>query len=204
MGRMRKAVRLGIASGLVVCLVGVTAAGAQSKALEDGQGDVIDDHTAKPVQEPRADVVRSSLNYQGGLIILTTQVVQPTDPRTDRSWSGESTSVEWRIDTTGDGKADFYVDMYAESGKMTGDVLPAPKDGEDPNAEVDSICAVKDPNFSPQDGYSVVVDAACVGNPAGVGWQANFFYDQDPRNDQGIVATDWVPNKGLTPPVPRS
>ena len=203
MGRMGKAVRVAIAGGLAVCLVGVTAAGAQDKVLEDGQGDVVDDSTAKPIQEPRADLVRSSLSFQGSQIRLTAQVVQPTDPRTDRSWSGESTSVEWRIDTTGDGKADFYVDMYAESGKLTGDVLPPPKEGQE-EAEADSICPVRQPEFSPEEGYSVVVDASCVGNPDGVGWQANFFYDQDPRNDQGIVATDWSPNKGLTPPVPKS
>ena len=203
MGRMGKALRVALAGGLAACLLGVAVAGAASKVLEDGRGDVVDDATAKPIEEPRADLIKSSLSYEGTSIVLTAQVVQPTDPRTDRSWSGESTSVEWRIDTTGDGKADYYVDMYAESGKMTGDVLPPPKPGEE-ETEADSICPVRSPEFSPENGYSVVVNASCVGNPAGVGWQANFFYDQDPRNDQGIVATDWSPNKGLTPPVPKS
>lgn len=203
MGRWSKTVRVAIAGGLAVCLVGAGVAGAAPTALEDGRGDVVDDSTAKPIDEPRADLIRSSLAYEGSAIILTAQVVQPTDPRIDRSWSGQSTSVEWRIDTTGDGIADYYVDMYAEAGKLTGDVLPPPKEGQE-EAEADSLCPVRSPSYSPEEGYSVVVDASCVGNPASVGWQANFFYDQDPRNDQGIVATDWSPNKGLTPPVPKS
>jgi hypothetical protein len=203
MGRWGKAVRVAIAGGLAACLLGVSVAGAGETVLDDGQGDVVDDHTAQPIEEPRADLVKSSLTYQGGQIFLRAKVVQPTDPRTDRSWSGESTSVEWRIDTTGDGKADYYVDMYAEAGKITGDVLPAPPPGQE-EAEADSLCPVRQPSFSPEEGYSVIVDASCVGNPDGVGYQANFFYDQEAGNENAIVATDWSPNKGLTQPVPKS
>ena len=203
MGRWGKAVRVAIASGLATCLLGVTAAGAGTTVLEDGRGDTVDDATAKPIEEPRSDLIKSSLTYDGTRIFLTAQVVNPTDPRTDRSWSNGSTSVEWRLDTTGDGKADYYADLYAESGKMTGDVLPPPKEGEE-DKEADSICPVKSPEFTPENGYSIIVDASCVGNPDGVGYQANFFYDQEPGNDKAIVATDWSPNKGLTPPVSKS
>ena len=53
------------------------------------------------------------------------------------------------------------------------------------------------------DGYTVAIDPACLGNPAGVTFRATTYYDQDPANANGVLATDTTPDGGPSGPVSK-
>jgi hypothetical protein len=164
--------------------------------LTDPAGDTFADGTHKPLAEPRADIVRAAAVYGPDAITLTLQVRQPTDPRQDARWASDSTYVAWEVDTNGDGVPDYEVQYYLDGGAITGEV------GRPGDAAGPTLCDASAAGYG-ADGYWATVPAACLGNPAAFTFQATIYYDLNPKDDNGDVASDAAPDSGRSPPVTR-
>jgi uncharacterized protein RhaS with RHS repeats len=122
------------------------------------------------------------------------QVQQPTDPRQDKRWAGDSTFAMWAVDTNGNGVPDFEI-QYSFDGTGLGGSVSRPGDESAP-----SVCKVSAATYGP-DGYSVTVDPACLGNPASFSYRATIYYDTNPKDDNADVVSDVAPNGGMSFPV---
>jgi hypothetical protein len=173
------------------------AAGAPA-GRRDAVGDTFNAETDAAVAEPKADIVEYGAVRSGNNITFTMQVSRPTDPRTDDKWGGNSTFALWSVDTNGDSAADYEV-HYFQIGKDEetdiGGYVSKPGDDNPP------LCAIA-PSFGP-DGYGAVVDAACLGNPASLTYQALMSYDTNPGDDAAPIANDVAPDTGWTPAIKR-
>ena len=163
--------------------------------VDDRSGDTVVDGTGKPVAVGRADIVRAQADYTAKAIVLAAQVAQPVDPRQDPNWVSDSTYLSWELDTNGDGVPDYEVQYYLASGAPVANVSRA---GDTTNT---SLCPAEAGYTA--DGYTAAVDPACLGGPASVSFRVTMFYDTDPKNPNGDVATDVAPDGGLSRPVAR-
>ena len=170
--------------------------------ITDGAADVL---TAAPVDpanaqaqpppavkgdNPRADITEASLEYAPGWIRMKVQVKNPTDPLKDPAWSDRS-DAEWALDTNKDGKPDFTVEFASDKGELYGAVFDVTKPADK------SLCDADSASFTPQDGYVVVIDPKCIGNPKSVGYSVAMFFSTDPKNDNAPMASDRVPDQGF-------
>jgi hypothetical protein len=170
--------------------------------VADGAGDVL---TAAPIdpansqappppavrgENPRADITEASLEYAPGWIRMKVQVKNPTDPVKGPEWSDRS-DAEWALDTNKDGQPDFTVEFATDKGELYGAVFDVNK----PDAK--SLCDADSAGFSPEDGYSLVIDPKCIGNPKSLGYSVAMFVSTDPKNDNAPMATDRVPDEGF-------
>ena len=169
--------------------------------VADPAGDTVNDENDSRLDVPEADVLRSSIEVVGKGIRLNVQVRKPTDPRTDRAWAGDEsdTGVEWELETTGDDKADFSVEYYIDSGKITGEVTRSSDNDDEP-----TLCELTSATFSPEAGYTGMVDTGCIGSPDSVAYAVTFLYDTDPSQANGAVASDTAPDSGMSARVGRS
>ena len=177
---------------------GPAAGGGQpgASSLTDPAGDTTVDGTSDPIKEGRADIVRAGAYYTSNQIILAMQLAQPTDPRTDSHWTGDSTFASWSLDTNGDGKSDYDVQFFFDEGQIGGTVSRPGSNGPD------VLCDVTQAAYN-ADGYGVTVDPSCVGNPASFTYRLEMNYDTNPKDENADVAFDATPNGGWSFPVAR-
>jgi len=159
----------------------------------DQAGDTFVDGSQNAIKEPRADIARATAVYRAGLLGFVMQVQQPVDPRTDERWAGDATFALWSIDTTGDGQPDFELQYYVLDGALGG-VVSRP-------ASTDVVCDVEGA-YGPE-GYSAILDPACLGNPASFSYRVTMYYDTNPKDSNADVASDVTPNGGMSFPVTR-
>jgi hypothetical protein len=186
-----------LAAGLGLA-AGPTGAGADSapplvtslKAVTDGVGDAVDTVTSAVTGVDRADITGASVEYAPGWIRMKVQVKNPTDPLKDAAWSDKS-DVEWALDTNGDGQEDYTVEFATDKGELYGAVFDATKPNDKSKCDADSA------SYSPQDGYTLVIDPACIGTPKQLGYAVAMFFDTNPKDDKNPMATDRVPDQGF-------
>jgi hypothetical protein len=212
-------VRIRRFAGVVVLAVGLglTAspdhAGAEGlpplvttlQAVVDGVGDVLNTLTSSLFDSPAADITSASVEYAPGWIRMKVQLQQPVNPVRDGAWSDQS-YAEWALDTTGDGAADYTVEFSTEDGELYGAVF----DARDPDAK--STCDADSASYSPEDGYTLVLDPACIGRPAKLGYAVAMFLDTNPADETAPLTADRVPDRDFkwvdapagqgTPPAP--
>jgi hypothetical protein len=162
------------------------------QAVLDGVGDVLDTLTSNLSVDPGADITEASVEYAPGWIRMKVKLEAPIDPLRDPRWSDQS-YVEWSFDTSGDGNLDYTVEFATEKGELYGAVFDASKP-DDP-----SVCDADSAGFSPQDGYTLVIDPACIGAPKIMGYAVEMLFDTNPNDDKAPMLSDWVPDQGFRP-----
>jgi len=163
------------------------------QTVTDAVGDVLSPVTTGGFDAGRADITQASVEWAPGWIRMKAQVKTPTDPLKDPAWT-DANDLEWSFDTNGDGKEDYTVEFATNKGELYGAVFDASK----PDSNT-SICDADSASFSPQDGYTLVIDPKCIGNPKSFGWAVTMFFDTDPKDAKGAVASDRVPDQGFKP-----
>jgi hypothetical protein len=156
----------------------------------DGVGDVINTVTSGLFDNSRADITSASLEYAPGWIRMKAQLKTATDPLKDPTWN-DGNDLEWALDTNGDGQPDYTVEFATNKGELYGAVFDATK----PNDK--SVCDADSASFSPQDGYTLVIDPKCIGNPKSLGYAATMYFDANPKDDKEPAVSDRVPNDGF-------
>jgi hypothetical protein len=160
------------------------------QTVADGAGDVVNTVTSSLFDNPRADITGASLEYAPGWIRMKVQLKNTTDPLKDDAWSDDS-NAEWALDTNADGQPEYFVEFATDKGELYGAVFDATK----PDAK--SLCDADSANFSPQDGYTLVIDPACIGKPQKLGYAVTMFLDTNPKDDKAPIAVDQVPDQGF-------
>lgn len=182
-----------MAASMTIAFAPAALAGEAS----DPQGDTINDETDKPMDVPEADIVKSWMTTGATTVVLGLQVRKPTDPGTHRAWVDGDSSAEWDLDVNGDSKPDFTVSLSNEDGKVVGGVSRF--DATDDNDDPDDVCPVTRHGYAADTGYTATVDLACIGSPSSVAYQAEFFFDTDPNDDEAPEATDSSPDNSMSP-----
>jgi hypothetical protein len=179
-------------------IAGLAPAGAGGSAdLVDRVNDVINADTKAPMNAPQADITSAAVGYDAGALTLSVRVKQFTDPLKDPNWASNSTYVLWSLDTNGDAKIDYEVNYGVDKGVLYGDVFKP----SDP-ANAPATCHAKSAVAEPSGFYTVVLDPACLGNPQGVGFSVQVYYDTNAVDPKAAVALDIAPDQGLAGPVP--
>jgi hypothetical protein len=160
------------------------------QTVVDGIGDVINTVTSGAFDNSRADITSASLEYAPGWIRMKAQLKTPTDPVKDPTWN-DGNDLEWALDTNGDGQPDYTVEFATSKGELYGAVFDATK----PNDK--SVCDADSASFSPEDGYTLVIDPKCIGNPKSLGYAATMYFDANPKDDKAPAVSDRVPNDGF-------
>ena len=175
--------------------------GEAGTEVADPAGDTVNDDNDSRLDVPEADILRSSIEVVGNGIRLNVQVRKPTDPRTSRAWDGDEsdTGIEWELETTGDDKPDFSVEYYIDSGKITGEVTRSSDNDDEP-----ALCELTSATFSPEAGYTAMVETTCIRSPDSIAYAVTFLYDTDPSQANGVVASDTAPDSGMSARVGRS
>jgi hypothetical protein len=187
---------LAIGFGLVVTPTGARAADplpplvTSLQTVADGAADVLNTDTAAGFDNPRADITQASLEYAPGWLRMKVQVKTPTDPLKDPAWSDRS-DAEWAIDTNADGKPDYTAEFATDKGEVYGAVFDVNKPDDK------SLCDADSAGFTPEDGYTLVIDPKCIGNPKTLGYSVAIFFDTNPKDDKAPMATDRVPDQGF-------
>ena len=185
--------------GLAAGAPGAGAAGADAPApplvtnlqpVTDAVGDAVDVATTAVTDNGRADITGASVEYAPGWIRMKVQLKNPTDPLKDAAWSDKS-DAEWALDTNNDGREDYTVEFATHDGELYGAVFDATKPDDKSKCDADSA------SYSPQDGYTLVIDPACIGNPKALGYAVAMFFDTNPKDDKNPMATDRVPDQGF-------
>jgi len=156
----------------------------------DGASDVINTITSSIFDNPRADITGASLEYAPGWIRMKVQVKNGTDPLKDDAWSDRS-DAEWVLDTNADGMPEYTVEFASDKGELYGAVFDVNKPDEK------SLCDADSASYTPQDGYTLVLDPACIGKPEKLGYAVAMFFDTNPKDDKAPMATDRVPDQGF-------
>jgi hypothetical protein len=159
-------------------VVGHNAQAASSQAMTDPTGDAntrvkASGGTTAVPNEPRADVVSASAEYQAGAIVLSLRTAQPVNPAGDASW-GESV-ISWFIDTTGDKKFDYSVEWGADGGSLFADVY---------NATSETPICTGTPALGQDNSYVVTVQSSCLKNPTGFFWGGRMEFGPSAENIQ--------------------
>jgi len=157
----------------------------------DGVGDIVNGVTGTLFDNGRADITNASLEWAPGWIRMKVALQTPTDPLKDASWS-DSDDIEWDLDTNNDAKPDYTVEFATDKGELYGAVFDATKPDDN------SVCDADSASFSPQDGYTLVIDPKCIGNPKSVYWAVMSFLSSNPKDPNAQMVSDRVPNLGFT------
>ncbi len=187
---------LAIGLGLVVAPTGARAAEplpplvTTLQTVTDGGADVVSTATAAVFEQPRADITAASLEYAPGWIRMKVQVKTLTDPVNDKTWSDRS-DAEWVLDTNADGQPEYSIEFATNKGEIYGAVFDVTK------PEDKSLCDADSAGFSPEDGYTLVIDPKCIGNPKRLGYAVAMFFDTNPADEKAPMATDRVPDQGF-------
>ena len=207
---MRRMVRLDLAAGLAVSITAlVSAAGFVSPApavaapgpaaITDPVADVINRDSNDKLPSARTDIVSATVDSGAQGIVLSFRTQEQADPATDANWASPNTFVSWQIDSTGDGKVDDLIRYSADRatpGVISGDLTHWSGPGVPAKH-----CDAKG-TFSPDAGYTLTIDPACMGNPASVSYRVQLTYDTSPGAAKPPLAFDVAPDQGLAGPVP--
>jgi hypothetical protein len=188
--------------GVVAAITALSAlsiaapASAGPDSLTDPVGDTADSDSGALLPTATADIVASSVSSGPGGIRLAVNVVKFADPLADTRWASESTYINWDLDTTGDGKADYFVEYFRDGEKLDGDVAQVTAaDVLPPLCELTSI------SYSEDEGYIAVFPAKCIGSPTSLAYQVGLYWDTDPKNEEAAQVADLAPDKGMTPAI---
>jgi hypothetical protein len=157
----------------------------------DGVGDIVNGVTGPLFDNGRADITGASLEWAPGWIRMKTQLKTATDPLKDPAWS-DADDIEWAFDTNNDGKVDYTVEFATDKGQLYGAVFDATK------PDTDSVCDADSASFTPEDGYTLVIDPKCIGNPTSLYWAVTTFVSSNPKDANAQVVSDRVPDQGFT------
>jgi hypothetical protein len=157
----------------------------------DGVGDIVNGVTSGLFDNGRADITGASVEWAPGWIRLKVQLKTPTDPLKDPAWT-DSDDIEWDLDTNNDAKPDYTVEFATDKGELYGAVFDATKPDDN------SVCDADSASFSPQDGYTLVIDPKCIGNPKSMYWAVMSFISSNPKDANAQVVSDRVPDQGFT------
>jgi ribosomal protein L24E len=173
------------------------ALAASSQTVADSPGDAttrVDPDTGQAAgtipNEPRADVVAASAEYQASAIVLRVRTAEPVDPRS----SGvdiNNTSMQWSLDLNGDNNDDFQAEFGVDNGALYGDVY---KD----NAET-AFCSAP-PSIDPDGSWVMSIPLSCLGNPKSFRWGGVMQFT---RTGQAAAPSDRVPDSGYLGPVDK-
>ena len=172
------------------------AKGPATRTLTDRTGDTVADGTTTPMAQPQADIVKATSDWNAKALVFAVQVAQPVNPGQDKNWASDSTYITWDLDTTGDGAPDFEIQYYFDS--KSGLLADVSKYGDTSGT---SACAGEAGYTA--DGYTVAIDPACIGNPATVTFRATTYYDPNPTDPNGNLASDTTPDGGMSGPVSK-
>ena len=184
-----------ILSGAPALATGPAPSGNASQVVTDAKGDVVDSDS-NPLADQRGDITTAAAAYNADSIGLGVLLGRFTDPATDPNWNSDSTYAVWTLDTTGDSKPDFTVEIGVAAGKLYGAVFPA---GEADDAP--SICAAQSVQVDRTGAYAVHVDPACIGRPASFAWNVEMSYDTDAGNANAPATDDFAPDEEFSAPV---
>jgi len=170
--------------------------GPASQVVTDRTGDTTADGTGGAMAQPQADIVKAQANWSAKALVFAVQVAQPVNPGQDPHWASDSTYIDWSLDTNGDGGPDFEVQYFFDSkGGLVADVSKA--------GDTSGTAACGAEAGYTADGYTVAIDPACLGNPAAVTFRVTTYYDPDPANPNGDLATDTSPDANYSGPVSK-
>jgi hypothetical protein len=177
---------------------GTSGAGsdAGSVVVDDPAGDTVIDGTSETKPEGRADIVGSQAINRAGHVALSLRVAQPVDPKADARWKSDSTFIAWEVDTNGDGAPDYEIQFFRDDDSYGASV------GRPGDAAGEPVCDAE-ASYGP-DGYTVLFESRCLGDPASFSYRASIYYDTDPEDENADVLFDVTPNGGLSRPVKRS
>jgi hypothetical protein len=206
---MRSRIRLDRVAGLAGALAGVVllagflspgpAIAAGPASATDPGGDTINRDTNAKLAAPAADIVSATVDSGAGGIILTFRTAQMANPATDPNWASGNTSASWQIDDNGDGKVDDTIGYSADPtapGGIAGDLTHWAGPGVPPQH-----CSPP-AAFDPVAGYTLTVDAGCIGKPAAISYRVQLTYDTSPGAKKPPLAYDVLPDQGMAGPVP--
>ncbi len=168
----------------------------QPGTLADPADDTVADGSTTPLNDPRGDIVRAGAVYGPDSVTFALQVQRPTDPRKDERWAADSTYAQWEVDTNGDSVPDFEVQYYFVDEDNLGGNVSKPGDGGEP------VCDSSRGTYSAE-GYKLIIDPTCLGNPASFSYRATLYYDTNPADEDAAVVTDSAPNGGWSFPITR-
>jgi hypothetical protein len=168
----------------------------QPGTLDDPANDTVADGSKAPLNDPRGDIVRAGAVYGPDGVTFAMQVQRPVDPRDDERWAADSTYAQWEVDTNGDSIPDFEVQYYFVDEDNLGGNVSKPGDSGEP------VCDSNRGTYS-ADGYKLIIDPTCLGNPASFSYRATLFYDTNPADEDAAVVTDSAPNGGWSFPITR-
>jgi hypothetical protein len=190
---MKRLVRLCFAAGLALTSVGLvtvslwapvsSASGLPS--FTDPVGDTVVDGNGDAIVAPRADVVGASAEVRPEGIAFGVRLQEPVDPVNDPNWRRPGTYLSWHVDTDANDNFDYEIRYLTISGHPAGDVgrLGVP-------ASSRQVCTVSTAGFSPEAGYTLVVEPKCLGNPAAFSYRVTAYYATNVN-----VAIDIAPDR---------
>lgn len=170
--------------------------GPASRSLTDRTGDTVADGTSTPMAQPQADIIKAQADWSAKALVFAVQTAQSVNPAQDKNWASDSTYITWDLDTTGDGAPDWEIQYFFDAkGGLVADVS---KYGDTSGT---SACGGEAGYTA--DGYTVAVDPACIGNPAAVTFKVTTYYDPNPADPNGNLASDTTPDGGMSGPVSK-
>jgi hypothetical protein len=185
------------AAGFAVAPAAVAAGPA---LLTDPGGDTIDRNTNDKLASAPADIVSATVESGAMGVVLSFKTQEMANPSADKSWGSLNTFVSWQIDGNGDGKPDNLI-RYSLDRDAPGVIFGEVTHWAGPGVPA-KHCDAKAATFSPETGYSLTIDPACMGNPASVNYRVQLTYDTNPGVAKPPLAFDVLPDQGLAGPVP--
>lgn len=158
-----------LSAALALALVVATAptASAAESVVADVEGDVFDYRSEERGAFPPGDLVAFTVDLNAAQLRLGFELLEPgpVDATVQDDWLG-ATSLVAGIDLDGDGGDDRQVQTYWDGAAVTRVVAG------------DQVVCETTPGFAGRV-VTVVVDAACIGDPASIAVQATAFWDVD-------------------------
>jgi hypothetical protein len=185
---------------LLVGPVGLMApAGASDDApkstvqtIVDSVGGVLDLLSGSAVDDPRADILDARVEYSPNWIKFGVRVSRYTNPVKDPNWESVDSSIDWTLETNGDGRPDWLVEFGINDGELYGSVFPF-----DAPADADSTCEATSVSYDPSGLYTLVLGPECIGRPASFAWRVDTSYDTNVRDANAPAVGDGVPERGF-------
>jgi hypothetical protein len=176
------------------------ALAASTQTVSDPTGDAttrVDPSTNQAAgtipNEPRADIVSATAEYQSNAVVLTVLTAQPVDFRTASGMDAQNSTMNWALDVNGDSKADYQVEWGVDAGALYADVYDKPDSNASPSCS-------GTPSIGAGGSYVVSIPLNCVGNPRSFRWGGLMQFTP---TGQTPAPTDRIPDSGYLGPVDK-